>query len=79
MEQEYLTRLRAIWANNHQDYSSLILVLANLGYTPEFPSDSEYLRLWALVNAGYLLNEDVSEWEPLYLNKAQYLWDRNKP
>lgn len=78
MEQEYLKQLRIIWNKNHQDYSSLIVILANLGYTPEFPSNSEYLRLWALVNAGSLLNEDVSAWEPLYLNKMQYLWNKNK-
>ncbi|MEB3310927.1 MAG: hypothetical protein VKJ02_11900 [Snowella sp.] len=78
MKQEYLSRLRTVWTNENPDYASLIKILAHLGYTPEFPSDSEYLRLWALVKAGYLLDEDVSEWEPLYLNKSQLLWDKNK-
>lgn len=62
--------LELAWPTLEKDYLYAVAILKQLGHRPEFPNVPNYLRLWAWVNAGELLGENVSQWQPML--KAEF-------
>lgn len=60
--------LKIGWKSKESDYIYLVSILRKMGYKPEFPDVPKYLKVWAIVNTGRLIGEDITEWEPK-LNK----------
>lgn len=67
-----LQSLRIAWQTREKDYPYLVSVLRKMGHKPEFTAPN-YHRLWAFVNAGRLLNQDVSQWEGLLKAETERL------
>lgn len=65
--------LAIAWPTLEKDYLYAVAVLKQLGRRPEFNQSPNYLRLWAWVNAGELLGENVTQWQPMLTAETERL------
>ena len=67
MNQSSLKSLLLCWKTIELDYPYAISILSREGYKrdPDHAISLEYSKLWAIVNTGKLIGQDVSKWEPM--------------
>lgn len=67
MNQSSLKSLSLCWDTIELDYPYAISILSREGYKrdPDHAISLEYSKLWAIVNTGKLIGQDVSKWEPM--------------